>query len=82
MEFTQITLLYEQKKASNAIFNNDSHREHDVQRPQMTSNGLKTTKSNTKSKKKNKNILKVGSIQEYIEINDHYFDEVLDNNNS
>ena len=47
----------------------------------MTSNDLKTTQTNTKPNKKNKTILKVGSTQEIIEINEHYFDEILDNNN-
>ena len=46
----------------------------------MTSNDLKTTQ--TKSNKKNKIILKAGSVQENIEINEHYLDESLQNNNS
>ena len=44
----------------------------------MTSNDLKT---NTKSNKKNKHVLKAGSVQENIEVNEHYLDEVLDNIN-
>ena len=44
----------------------------------MTSNDIKTFQ--TKSNKKNKNILKAGSVQENIEINEHYLDEILDNN--
>ena len=43
----------------------------------MTSNEHIT---NAKSNKKNRNILKAGSIQENIEINDQYLDETLDNN--
>ena len=66
------------KKALNTNFNNHSHREHDVKRPQMTSNYLKTTQ--TKSNEKNKNALKAGSMQENVEINDQYLDEILDNN--
>ena len=46
----------------------------------MTSNDLKKTQ--TKSNEKNKNILKAGSVQENIEINEHYLDEILQNNNS
>ena len=30
------------KKASNTIFENNSHTNHDVERPQLTSNNLKT----------------------------------------
>ena len=59
------------EKASNSNLNNDSHREPDVKRPQMTSNSLKTTQGDTKSNKKMKNILKAGSIQENNEHNDH-----------
>ena len=33
------------KKSSNTNFNNNSHREPDVKRPQMTSNDLKTTQT-------------------------------------
>ena len=68
------------KKASITNYNNDSHREPDVEWPQMTSNGLKTTQTNTKSNKKNKNIPKGGSVHENIEINDQYLDEILENN--
>ena len=67
------------KKTSSTKFDNNSHREPDVQRPQMTSNDLKTTQTNTKSSKKNKNILKAGSIRENIANNDQRLDGVLDN---
>ena len=46
------------KKTSNTNFDKNSHREPDVQRPQMTSNELKATQTSTKSNKKNKNLLK------------------------
>ena len=46
----------------------------------MTSNDLKTTQ--TKSKKKNKKVLKAGSVQQNIEMNENYYDEILQNNNS
>ena len=68
------------KKAKNTKSDNYSQPNHDNKRPQMTSNDLKTTQ--TKSVKKNKNILKAGSLQQNIEINEHYLDEILHNNNS
>ena len=59
------------KKVKNTDFDNDSHHEADVKRPQMTSN---------ENSKKTENNLKGGSIQENIEINEHYLDKVLKNN--
>ena len=47
------------------IFDNNSYHEPDVKRPQMTSN------------KKNKSILKTGSVQENIDLNEHYLDEIF-----
>ena len=59
------------KKVKNTDFNNNSDYEADVK---MTSNDLKrrqsTSKENSK-KTKTKNNLKVGSIQEKFEINEH-----------
>ena len=46
----------------------------DLKRPQMTSNDNKKTKA--------KIILKGRSIQENIEINEHYLDKVLKNNST
>ena len=54
----------------------------DLKRPQMTSNDLKTTSNDNNKKTKTRIILKDGSIQENIEINEHYLDKVLKNNNS
>ena len=52
----------------------------DPKRPQMTSNDLKTTSNDKKTK--SKNVLKAGSVQEEdIEINEHYLDKILKNNN-
>ena len=68
------------KKTSNTNFNNDSHCELDVKRPQMTSNDFKTTQTNTKSTRKNKDNLKSESIHENYDINDQYLGEILDNN--
>ena len=67
-------------KAKNTNSDNDSQPNHDDERLQMTSNDLKTTQ--TKSNKKKKNILKAGSVQQNIEINEHYLVEILHNNNS
>ena len=53
----------------------------DLKRPQMTSDDLMTT-SNDNKKTKTKNNLKGGSLQENIEINEHYLDKVLKNNNT
>ena len=68
------------KKAKNTNSDNESQPKHDKKRPQMTSNELKTTQ--TKSDKKNKDILKAGSVQQNIEINEHYLVEIFHNNNS
>ena len=50
----------------------------DLKRPQMTSNDVKTTSNETVKNKKNK--LKGGSLQDNIEINEHYLDKILKNN--
>ena len=71
------------KRIENAKYttsDDDSQPNHDNKRPQMTSNDLKTTQ--TKSDKKNKNVLKAGSVQQNIEINEHYLDETLQNKSS
>ena len=53
----------------------------DLKRPQMSSNDLKTTSNDKKTRSKNN--LKGGSIQEdNIEINEHYLDKILKNNNT
>ena len=52
----------------------------DLKRLQMTSNVVKTTSNETVKNKKNK--MKGGAIQENIEINEHYLDEILKNNNT
>ena len=58
------------------IDNND-----DLKRPQLTSNDLKTSSNDKKTR--SKNVLKAGSVQdENIEINEHYLDKILKNNNS
>ena len=53
----------------------------DLKRPQMTSNDLKSTSNDKKTKTKNN--LKGGFVQEdNIEINEHYLDKILKNNNT
>ena len=64
------------KKTSITNFDNNSHRESDVKRPQMTSNDLKMNSNEPVKSKKIK--LKGGSDSE---INEHYFDEILLNKN-
>ena len=50
----------------------------DLERPQLTSNDLKTSDD---KKTKSKNVLKGGSVQEEnIEINEHFFDKIIKNN--
>ena len=52
----------------------------DLKRTQLTSNDLKTTSNDKKTRSKNN--LKGGSVQEdNIEINEHYLDKILKNNN-
>ena len=51
----------------------------DLKRPQMTSNDVKMTSNESIKNKKNK--LKGGTIQENIEINEHYLDKIVKNNN-
>ena len=66
------------KQGKNTGFDNNSHNEADVKRLQMTSNDLKTTQ--TISNKKNKIDLNGGSIQQNNEIDEHYLDKNLKNN--
>ena len=68
------------KKARNTNFDNNSQHEADDKRPQMTSNDFKRPQS-TLNKTETKNNLKGGSVQEIIEINEHYLDGILQNNN-
>ena len=53
----------------------------DLKRPQMSSNDSKTTSNDKKTRSKNN--LKGGSVQEdNFEINEHYLDKILKNNNT
>ena len=71
------------KKSSDTSFDNNSHHDPGVKRPEMTSNDLKTPEStsNENGKKvKTKNNLKAGFFHDNVEIDDQYLDEILDNN--
>ena len=68
------------KKAKNTNFDSNSHHETDDERPQMTSKDFKTTSNEPVKNKKYK--LKGGSMQEIIEIIEHYLDKILKNNNN
>ena len=47
------------KKVWNTNFDNNSHHENDLKRPQMTSNNFVKPNTNTKCNRRNKNTLKV-----------------------
>ena len=66
--------MNEQKRLQILFFDNNSHCEPDVKRTQLTSNDLKRPQ-----KPKTKNNLKGGSMQENFEINEHFLDEILSN---
>ena len=73
------------KKGKNTDFDNNSRHEADVKRLQMTSNDLKRpqSKSTENSKRtKTKNNLKGGLVHDNIEINEHYLDKILTNNDT
>ena len=63
------------KKVSNRKLNNNSYREHDLKKPQLTSNNLNTTSNQPVKNRKNE--LKGGAI---FEINEKYLDEIVHNN--
>ena len=71
------------EEVSNAILDNNSHREHDLKRPQLISIDLVKPNTNTESIvkhtsiKKNENILRAGSVHENFEINDKFLDDIL-----
>ena len=62
------------KKVSNTNPNNNSHHEHDLKRPQLTSNDLITT-SNEPIKNKNNKLKGAANI----EINEKCLDEIVHN---
>ena len=68
------------KKVKNNDVVNISNQESGVKRLHLTSNDLKTTSNEPVKNKKNK--VKGGSVQENVEINEHYLDKILKNNNT
>ena len=54
----------------------------DLKKPQMTSNDVKTTSNETVKNKKNKLKGSGFTLQENVEINEHYLDKILKNNNT
>ena len=68
------------KKVKNTNSDENTSPNHDNKIPQMTSNDVKKPQSTSKTK--SKNVLKGGSVQNNIEFNEHYLDNILHNNNS
>ena len=64
------------KTVKNTDFDSSLEHERGSQRPQMTSNDLKRPHSTT-NKTKTRNNLKGGSVEENIEINEHYLDKII-----
>ena len=69
------------KKALNTNFDNNSHREKDLKRPQKTSNDFVKPDTKTKFNNRNKNTLKGGSMHENVEIIEECLDDFLLNKN-
>ena len=74
------TIKKRSKNVSSTKFNNNSHREHDLKRPQTASNDLAKHQTSTQYNRRNKNILKTGTLHENIENNDQYLYEFWNNN--
>ena len=68
------------KNVSKTNLDNNSHREHDLKRPQLTSNDLVKPDIKTKINRRNNIVSKSGSVHENIEVNEHYLDETLHKN--
>ena len=75
------------EKVSNTNLDNNSQCEHDLKRPQLTSNDLVKPDTNTEfiikrtSNKRNKSVLKAGSAHEIVEFIEKYLDKIFHNNN-
>ena len=65
------------KKSSKTNIDNKSQREHDLKRPQMTSNDFAQPETNTKSNGRNKKVPKAGSPHGNVEIDDECSDKIL-----
>ena len=72
-----------QKMVKNTDFDNNLQHERGSERPQLTTNNLKRPQTSS-NKTKTRNNLKGGSIsvEENVEINEHYLDKILKNNNN
>ena len=68
------------QKFPNDISNNKHEPKVNLSEPEKAKNDLTKPETDTKSSKRNKNILKGGSIQENIEIDKQFLEEILDNN--
>ena len=69
------------KNVKYSSFDKNSHREHDLERLLMTSDDLErpqSTSNENVEKIKTKNNLKGRFIQENVEINEQYLDEILE----
>ena len=75
---TTNTTKKRQKTVKNTDFDNNLQYERGSQRPQMTSNDLKRPQSAT-NKTKTRTNLKGGSVEENVEINEHYLDKIIKN---
>ena len=72
----------QRKKGKNTNFDNNSHHDPDLKRPQMTSNDLKrpqSTSDENGKKTKTKNNLKGRFVHNNVQIDEQYSDEILDN---
>ena len=64
------------KITSNTHLDNNSHRECDLKKPQLTSNDLVIPETVERiSNRRNKNIRKAGSVQGIVEVSDKHLDE-------
>ena len=68
------------KKAKHTNVDENTSPYNDQKKSQMTSNDLKRPQSTSKTK--SKNVLRGGSMQDNIEINEQYLDKILDINDS
>ena len=69
-------------KISNDISNTAHEPKVNPNEPKRAQKHLTKLETSTKSNKRNKNILKSGSVQENIEFDDEYLEEILHNDNS
>ena len=78
---TQSNTNKRKQKFSNDVSNNESEPRVNPDEPKRVQKELAKTESNIKTNEKSQNILKAGSINDNIEINDDYLDTNIHNNN-